>query len=117
MFCHRRAAAPPGHQVPRRSGDIEEMAKRQLQMINSLLKLLAPDGRLVYATCSVLKAENSDVVTRFLTEHADVWEDITQRVSAIATDWSGCAPWPAIAPRVSEYRRLLLCCNGASRIE
>lgn len=68
----------------RRSSDIEEMAKRQLQMINSLLKLLAPDGRLVYATCSVLKAENSDVVTRFLTEHANVWEDITQRVSAIA---------------------------------
>ena len=68
----------------RRSSDIKEMAKRQLQMINSLLKLLAPNGRLVYATCSVLKAENSDVVTRFLSEHTDVHEDIAKRVPAIA---------------------------------
>jgi 16S rRNA (cytosine967-C5)-methyltransferase len=66
----------------RRGSDIGKMAERQLQMINGLWELLAPGGRLVYATCSVLKAENSAVVTRFLAGPADVREDTTQAAPA-----------------------------------
>ncbi len=68
----------------RRGSDIGKMAERQLQMINGLWELLAPGGRLVYATCSVLKAENSAVVTRFLAESPNVREDTTQAVPAFA---------------------------------
>jgi 16S rRNA (cytosine967-C5)-methyltransferase len=68
----------------RRASDIEKMAERQLQMLNGLWELLAPGGRLVYATCSVLKAENSAVVTRFLAGAVDVREDTTQAVPAFA---------------------------------
>lgn len=68
----------------RRSSDIGEMAERQLQMLNGLWELLAPGGRLVYATCSVLKAENSAVITRFLAGPAEVREDAPQPVPAFA---------------------------------
>ena len=33
--------------------------------------LLAPGGRLLYATCSVLREENERVVAAFLAAHAD----------------------------------------------
>jgi 16S rRNA (cytosine967-C5)-methyltransferase len=60
------------------------MADRQLQMLNGLWELLAPGGRLVYATCSVLKAENSAVITRFSAGPAEVREDTPQPVPAFA---------------------------------
>ena len=60
------------------------MAERQLQILNRLWELLSPGGRLVYATCSVLKAENSAVVARFLGGTADVREDIAHAVPAFA---------------------------------
>ena len=47
------------------------MAAEQLRLLNGLWPLLAPGGRLVYATCSILAAEGEDVVRRFFTQQAD----------------------------------------------
>ncbi|MGI9342578.1 MAG: 16S rRNA (cytosine(967)-C(5))-methyltransferase RsmB [Gammaproteobacteria bacterium] len=55
----------------RRAADIDALAERQLTMLASLWPLLENGGRLLYATCSVLRAENDAVVTRFLAMHAD----------------------------------------------
>jgi 16S rRNA (cytosine967-C5)-methyltransferase len=55
----------------RRPGDIAPFAERQLAILDALWPLLGPGGRLLYATCSVLKQENVEVIGRFLETHAD----------------------------------------------
>ena len=55
----------------RRPEDVENMANRQKAMLHALWPLLARGGRLLYATCSVMPAENESVVGNFLSEHAD----------------------------------------------
>jgi 16S rRNA (cytosine967-C5)-methyltransferase len=50
----------------RRKKDIPSFAAQQLDILQSLWALLAPDGKLLYATCSVFKQENQDVVDKFV---------------------------------------------------
>ena len=45
---------------------ISEHANQQLQILNNLWQTLASGGNLLYCTCSLLRAENDDVVGRFL---------------------------------------------------
>ncbi len=55
----------------RRPGDLEELVRVQAQMLDALWPLLKPGGMLVYATCSILQAENEAQAQRFLEQHAD----------------------------------------------
>ncbi len=58
----------------RRPEDIQAFAARQGDILDALWPLLKPGGRLLYATCSVLKTENHEVVARFLRQHPDAAE-------------------------------------------
>jgi 16S rRNA (cytosine967-C5)-methyltransferase len=60
----------PDVKLHRRAGDIAGLAATQQRLLAALWPLLAPGGRLVYATCSVLRAENEAVVSAFRAEHA-----------------------------------------------
>ena len=55
----------PDIKLLRRAGDLEELAAGQRRMLEALWPLLKAGGRLVYATCSVLRDENSGVATAF----------------------------------------------------
>jgi 16S rRNA (cytosine967-C5)-methyltransferase len=55
----------------RRASDIAPLAGRQFDILEALWPLLRRGGRLLYATCSVLKQENSDVIGKFLAIHSD----------------------------------------------
>lgn len=46
--------------------DVTELAAKQARILVSAARLVKPEGRLVYATCSLLPAENQDVVRAFL---------------------------------------------------
>jgi len=50
---------------------VEEMTVKQAAILRAAANLVKPDGRLVYATCSLLAEENEDVVAGFLAERGD----------------------------------------------
>ena len=56
----------PDIKLLRRSGDLPAFAAAQLSILAAAARMLAPGGRLLYATCSVLPEENEAVVGRFL---------------------------------------------------
>ena len=49
--------------------DLAELTVKQASILDSASHLLKIGGRLVYATCSLLAAENEDIVTAFLATH------------------------------------------------
>jgi len=48
---------------------VGELAPKQLSILASAARLVKVGGRLVYATCSMLDAENEAIVTQFLADH------------------------------------------------
>ena len=65
----------PDIKLLRRESDIGRLARLQAAILGALWPLLAPGGRLLYVTCSVLAAENDEVVGAFLKNVADAGED------------------------------------------
>lgn len=79
----------PDVKLLRRADDIPALAVRQAELLEALWPLLAPGGRLVYASCSALRAETSDVVEAFLRRHpeaADVTADALAQSGAPAAE-------------------------------
>lgn len=69
----------PDIKLLRRSADIAGFAKLQRRILDNCFARLAPGGRLVYVTCSVLPEENELMVRSFLA----------------ATPTARALPWPA----------------------
>lgn len=61
----------PDIKLLRRQGDVAQTGKQQADLLAALWPLLVPGGRLLYATCSVLKAENEKQLGRFLEKTPD----------------------------------------------
>jgi 16S rRNA (cytosine967-C5)-methyltransferase len=55
----------------RRETDVAQLAEVQQRLLEALWPLLKPGGRLVYATCSVFRAEGSAQLASFLERHTD----------------------------------------------
>jgi 16S rRNA (cytosine967-C5)-methyltransferase len=55
----------PDIRLLRRESDIAAFAQTQLALLEYAVTLLAPGGRLLYCTCSVLPRENDAVIARF----------------------------------------------------
>jgi len=51
-----------------RSIDLDELTASQQQILAGAAALVKPGGRLVYATCSLLREENEEVIARFQSE-------------------------------------------------
>jgi len=64
----------PDIKLLRRPADIPAFAARQRALLEATWPMLAPGGRLVYASCSVLRAENAAVVEAFLAARPEAVE-------------------------------------------
>lgn len=53
-----------------KESDVEELIQTQSQILEQAHTLLHPNGRLIYATCSILKSENEQQIQQFLKKHS-----------------------------------------------
>lgn len=70
----------------RRDTDIAALCDTQRAMLDALWPLLAPGGRMLYATCSVLPQENEDQVRAFLQHRTDAVERPIDATWGLARD-------------------------------
>jgi 16S rRNA (cytosine967-C5)-methyltransferase len=74
----------PDIKLLRHAEDINAAAELQLQLLNALWPLLADGGILVYATCSVLPQENTDVIEHFIANNSNAKHDVIEAEWGIA---------------------------------
>jgi 16S rRNA (cytosine967-C5)-methyltransferase len=63
-----------------READLAGFAAKQREILGGARALLAPGGRLVYATCTLLAVENAEVVAAILDAHPDLARVPVERV-------------------------------------
>ena len=51
--------------------ELEDLPEIQSAILNNVSNCVKPGGELIYSTCTVLKAENEDIVKRFIAENDD----------------------------------------------
>lgn len=76
----------PDIKLLRRESDVAQTARLQARLLRALWPLLKPGGVMLYATCSVLKAENEQQVAAFLAATPDARERV------IAASWGEARP-------------------------
>jgi 16S rRNA (cytosine967-C5)-methyltransferase len=54
-----------------RPGALEQRIKNQVETLRQASQFVKPGGRLLYVTCSVLRAENEDQIAAFLADNAE----------------------------------------------
>jgi 16S rRNA (cytosine967-C5)-methyltransferase len=90
-----------------RPGALEQRIKEQDETLESALRFVKRGGRLVYVTCSVLKAENEDRIAEFMRRHDDLLPvDAAQQarsagLPALAKHASPLGPGFRLSPRAT----------------
>jgi 16S rRNA (cytosine967-C5)-methyltransferase len=87
----------PDIRLRKSPSDIDKLPAVQSRLLASAWTLLAPGGRLVYATCTVTRSENRDLLAAFLRSTPDA-------VSVPAEAWDG---WPNFG-EADEFGRQIL---------
>lgn len=70
----------------RKKSDIAPLVELQQQILQQAWQLLKPGGTLLYATCSILPAENNEQISHFLANQGDA-ELLPIAVAGNATSW------------------------------
>ncbi|MBP7275583.1 MAG: hypothetical protein KBA51_05210 [Kiritimatiellae bacterium] len=74
----------------------QELVHRQQAILSRASESVRPGGRLVYATCSVVRPENDDQVTYFLRNHPEFHRDTSESI------------WPWDGPQNGSYYAALV---------
>jgi 16S rRNA (cytosine967-C5)-methyltransferase len=87
----------PDIRLRRSPSEIDKMPLLQTRLLKGAWRLLAPGGRLVYATCTLTRCENRDVIAAFLKGAPDAQ-------SVPVEHWPG---WPGLG-EADEFGRQIL---------
>ncbi len=71
----------PDIKVLRTPEELDKLGELQVKLLRNLWSLLKPGGILVYATCSVMPKENTQIIESFLKRHKDATCDV------LDTEW------------------------------
>ncbi|HEY5775419.1 MAG TPA: 16S rRNA (cytosine(967)-C(5))-methyltransferase RsmB [Xanthomonadales bacterium] len=71
----------------RSSAQVDNVVQTQAELLAALWPLLEPGGMLVYATCSILKRENSQQIQSFLEQHTDAMAEFPD------VEWGTAGPF------------------------
>jgi 16S rRNA (cytosine967-C5)-methyltransferase len=77
------------------AADITQAAEKQRVLLNEFSARVRPGGRLVYATCSLSRFENEDVVAGFLAAHPDFRPEPFARTFGFKPGGAGLTILPA----------------------
>ncbi len=77
----------PDIKLLRQPEHIADLSALQLKMLSALWPLLADEGILLYATCSILPEENTQVIERFTRKQLDAWHQVIQADWGIPQDF------------------------------
>lgn len=77
----------PDIKLLRQPGDINKLVKTQQRILNAVWPLLKTGGTLLYSTCSVLKAENSEQVAQFLFSTKDAQDILIKESWGVACEY------------------------------
>ena len=80
--------------------DLSELVEKQHTILATAAKLAKPGGRVIYATCSILREENELQIERFLAENAGY------RVLPVPEIWPGPTACPVQGPYLTLTPRL-----------
>jgi 16S rRNA (cytosine967-C5)-methyltransferase len=87
----------PDIRLRKSPSDIDKLPELQSRLLQATWHMLATGGRLVYATCTLTRSENRDLVAAFLRSTPDA-------VSLPAEAWEG---WPQLG-EADEFGRQIL---------
>jgi 16S rRNA (cytosine967-C5)-methyltransferase len=87
----------PDIRLRKSPSDIDKLPPLQMRLLNAAWGTLAHGGRLVYATCTVTRSENRDLIGAFLGSNSDA-------VIVPSSEWVG---WPNLG-EPDEYGRQIL---------
>lgn len=82
---------------------VHEVSEKQKAILHSSATLVKPGGKLVYATCTMLKQENEDVVEKFFIQHPEFIVANSNRIKD---------KWCVEATAESSFLKLLPHING-----
>ncbi len=55
--------------------EFDNLPEIQLKILNNAKKYLKPSGRILYSTCTLRKAENEEIINKFLNQNSDITLD------------------------------------------
>jgi 16S rRNA (cytosine967-C5)-methyltransferase len=87
----------PDIRLRKSPSDIDKLPALQARLLQAAWQVLAPGGRLVYATCTVTRSENRDLIAAFLRTTADA-------ALVPAETWEG---WPNLGEGDESGRQIL----------
>lgn len=88
----------PDIKLLRRADDIPALAARQLAILKAAAGMLAPGGRLLYSTCSVLPEENEQVVEKLLATEPSLRVAQRRRAAELAPGAVNCGAGLQLLP-------------------
>ncbi|MFI4889868.1 MAG: 16S rRNA (cytosine(967)-C(5))-methyltransferase RsmB [Steroidobacterales bacterium] len=87
----------PDIRLRKSPSEIDKLPQLQMRLLHALWPMLTPGGRLVYATCTLTRSENRDLLAAFVHTIADA-------VVVPAENWDG---WPGLG-QPDEFGRQIL---------